>query len=99
MSLVQLLSYNIEAGEILRLNLWHSILLNHSPVSGLISVQIANQVIWSQTLNIPGPAESWTLELISPQNFEIGDQIIFHVRNHGANSYTLNELSVARYSN
>lgn len=99
MSLVQLLSFDIKAGEILRLNIWHSILLNNSSVNGLISIQIADQEIWTQSLNIPGPAESWTLEFASPRDFETGDRVIFHVHNHGANSYTLNELSVARYPN
>ena len=96
-SLVQPLSFEIEKEDKLKLNLWHNLLISNDPSEGVISIQIADQELWSQRLIIPSPAYSWTFEIDSPQDFQTGDSVIFHVRNHGANSYTLNELSVARY--
>ena len=97
MSLVQPLSVALQKGETLKFNFWHNLLISNPPAEGMISIQIADQVLWSQRLSIPSPAEVWTVEISSPQDFKVGEQVIFHVRNHGANSYTLNELSVARY--
>lgn len=97
-SLTQATLFEINSGDIIKLNLWHSPLLSNVPSEGLIALQIADQIIWSQPLVIPSPALSWTLELVSPRSFEAGIPMIFHVHNHGSNTYTLNEISIARYN-
>ena len=87
---------DIKIDDLFELNIWHSPLLNDEVTEGMIILQVAQTILWSHTLSIPGPARSWTVRFPAPLNIPKDTPLLFHIRNHGANSYTLNDLSVAR---
>ena len=94
-TLTQPLLFDVMDGALLELNLWHSPLLSDELSQGMIVLQVDQTVLWTHALNIPTPAQSWTVQFPSPISMKAGTPLIFHIRNHGANSYTLHHLSVA----
>jgi hypothetical protein len=93
-TLTQPLLFDVMDGSLLELNLWHSPLLSDELSQGMIVLQVDQTVLWIHELSIPAPAQSWTVQFPSPISMKAGTPLIFHVRNHGANSYTLHHLSV-----
>lgn len=93
-TLSQSILRKINVGDLLELNIWHSPLLSTHLSEGMIILQINQTLLWSQPLSIPAPAQSWTIQFHSPVKIMKDEALLFHIRNHGANSYTLNSLSV-----
>ncbi len=80
------------AGEQLKVRLWH-FELTGPPGEGHIALAVNEGIVWEQSVAIPSDSE-----LLVPR-FEVGDIIQgdplhFHVHNHGANSYSLIEVTV-----
>lgn len=90
----QALLHSIKQGDSLFIELWHSSLVSQVESSGLIELSVQGAPLWSKALVIPSPAESWSLEFQSPIDASEGDEILFHVNNHGSNSYNLNALRI-----
>jgi len=95
-TLSQALLHAVHEGELLELSAWHSPLISAEPAEGLIALGLGGETLWSKRLVIPAEAESWTLELRLERGIEAGEPVLFHVSNHGANSYTFYRLRVAR---
>ena len=93
-TLVQPLSEEIRPGDHLEIVVWHSPLVSETPAEGEMSVSLLERSLWSQRLDIPSSAQSWHLTFKSELSASRGSLLTFHVRNHGANAYTL--LSVRR---
>ena len=94
MTLTQPILSDLQAGDLLEIVVWHSPLVSETPAQGLMSVDLEEVTLWSETLLIPNVARSWTLTLEVTESFARGASMFFHVQNHGTNAYTL--LSVKR---
>lgn len=94
MTLTQPIRSDLQAGDLLEIVVWHSPLVSDTPAQGLISVDLEEVTLWSETLLIPNVARSWTLTLEVTESFAREAPLLFHVHNHGTNAYTL--LSVKR---
>jgi hypothetical protein len=81
------------AGEKLFVWIWHFGLTGPEGSNAHLGVQIADELVYTETLPIPNTsgliAEGFALKDAYPA----GTKIYFHVRNHGANTYQLLELS------
>lgn len=89
----QPLLHALEQGDSLRLRFWHSELTAPSSSEANVALLIGEQLIWSEQFPIPMQGEYLDLQLSAPQDFAQGDAVWFHVDNHGANEYSLIELS------
>ena len=94
LTLRQGLLRSVARGALIELQLWHSPLVSERQREGLIALRIGEEELWRQPLLIPADAESWTLRWESERALKAGAEVLFHVHNHGANSYTLYRLSV-----
>lgn len=81
-------------GEDLYVWLWNYQLTAPEDAQAHLAVQIGDTVVWSETREIPGPSELEATRVPLPEDVPAGTPIYFHVRNHGANSYELLELSI-----
>ena len=94
MTLAQQISTDLIPGDFIEMTLWHSPLVSEAPARGQISLALAGVELWSTELNIPSEAQSWTINTKMDRVVSRDATLIFHVSNHGANTYTL--LSVRR---
>ncbi len=95
-TLQQPLLTSIVEGDLISLEIWHSLLVSDEESEGVVEISLRGAPLWSETLLIPSPPYSWSIKLESPISAERGELLLFHIHNHGANSYTLHSLAVAR---
>ena len=55
-------------------------------------MRIGDEVLFEQHPEIPGEAELWDHEKELDLDHEAGDQVLFHLHNHGTNSWRLGLL-------
>lgn len=86
---------DLPAGAVFTVRLWAIDLSAPAPAVATIGVAIDGEPAWSREIPIPSATElivdTWTSERPIPA----GTSIVFHVDNHGANTYSLVELSAA----
>ena len=92
-SLQQPLLDDLREGADFQVRLWHFALT--SPVGGeaYLALQVADTILWERRIPIPteeGQLLDDTVEL--PIEAAAGDPIVFHLHNHGMNSYNLLEV-------
>ena len=73
---------------------WHLWLWAPQPAQGQITITIGDWVIADELIDIPGPEASFNPVLTVPKDVPQGTPVIFHLRNHGVNSWRL--LSIDR---
>lgn len=93
-TLTQPILVGLDEGDHIEVVLWHSPLVSEEPSTGAIAlalgdVELGDVELWSTPLSIPSDAQSWTIELRAPLSVNAGAPLYFHVRNHGANAYTV----------
>jgi len=74
--------------------LWHFSLTAPADSTAHLAVQIGDTLLWEASLPIPSASGLFTDTLALPERFPAGTPIYFHLRNHGANTYNLIELSL-----
>lgn len=93
LSVSQALPVGLPAGATLRIRLWHFELTSVTPAQAYVAVALGGAEAWSTTIPIPSASglvlEEWALAAAVPA----GAPLVFHVDNHGANSYALLEIS------
>lgn len=82
------------AGEDFYVWLWNYALTAPESATAYLGVQIGDTRIWEDTREIPGPSALEATRIELPMDVPAGTPIYYHVRNHGANSYELLELSI-----
>lgn len=87
--------HDVRPGDRIDILLWHAVLLADAPSVGVVILEMAGEERWRLEVPIPSPpayiAESFAVDF----SMEVGDPIRLHVRNHGANTYTLGSLRVS----
>ena len=83
----------VEQGQRFRLRFWHSELTAPLESVASVVVLVAGELIWGEQFPIPSDGEYIDVELAAQSDFEEGQDVWFHVDNHGANEYSLIELS------
>ena len=68
---------------------YHSALFSDPAGQGHMAIRVNGEEIWSAEVDIPGEADVYPVEQTEYPAFSKGDPILFHVRNHGANSWKL----------
>ena len=85
----------IKTGETLRMKLWHSQLTAPVDSTAHVFIGLGDLPLWEETYPIPTLEGSLTTSYWNaPHDIPAGTPLFFHVRNHGANEYSLVEISV-----
>jgi hypothetical protein len=97
LSVEQPLLEPIAVGDPLRIQLWWQGLIAPEPAIGHLALLIDGELIWELEVEIPGLADARSIVFASPIAADRGASVIFHLHNHGANSWTLAELARLDY--
>jgi len=88
-SLQQPALIDVSKGDPIEWLVYHNALYNEEPAQGHMAIFIGGEVVWEETVDIPGAAEVYSGEAALDEAITAGDPIVFHVHNHGANSWKL----------
>ena len=89
LSIKQASRLSIKPGDPLRLVLWHGSLRFDKPAEAHVAITVNEHIVWEHWESIPSEAK--IVDLTFPADFyaEPGDDVRFHLHNHGYNSWTL----------
>lgn len=83
----------ITAGAKVRLGFYHFDLVAPEEALAHVAVLVDGQLLYEQEIAIPGKAMVYALELEAPFSAPAGAELVFHLHNHGQNTWALQELS------
>ena len=86
----------VSQGQQLELTVSHYNLEAPAPAEAQLSLRFGACDVWSKVIPIPEPAAVYTEQFGSPCALELGGSVLFHLNNHGQNTYQLQELSSQR---
>ena len=86
---------DLRKGELLRVRLFHFQLSAPAPTEAHVALQIGD-VRWQQRVAIPSESAVITGEVAIDGDIETGTPVVFHLHNHGENSWNLIEVSTGR---
>lgn len=79
----------IRAGETVRVLFWNLALVADPPAVGVVELRLGGQTWWRHEAAIPGPEAIHKPKQVASRAFPKGTPVLFHVHNHGANSWRL----------
>jgi len=83
----------ITEGAKVRLGFYHFDLVAPEPALAHVAVLVDGQLLWEQEIAIPGAAMVYALEFEAPFSAPAGAELVFHLHNHGQNTWALQALS------
>jgi hypothetical protein len=87
---------DMHQGDQLRIQGWHSDLIHTEPTQAHIALVAEHGVLWELSIDIPHDADTWDETVPAPFDLNRGQNISLHLHNHGANTYNLNTVTIAR---
>lgn len=87
----------LQPGDLLRLELWWQSLISLEPAEGHLALWIDGEQVWEERVTIPGNADARDVEIHIERSVPAGSSVVFHLHNHGTNTWRLRGLSVRRY--
>jgi hypothetical protein len=94
LTLMQPALRDLRAGDRLWFLAWWQRLLSEQPAIGHMAVALGKQVVWQESVMIPGEADAREVLLTGVPELHRGDPVFVHVRNHGYNSWKFSALMV-----
>ena len=88
----QPLLLDLPAGTPVTVNLWHQALHADDPGTGHAALFVGDELVWEQQVIIPGPGSLWVGEVVPAADHPAGEPVIFHLHNHGANTWNLGDV-------
>lgn len=82
----------IPPGESVLVRLWHFELVGDGDAHAAVAID--GDIVWERTIAIPRPSELIVDEFVLASGAPRDAQIVFHLHNHGLNSWNLAEISV-----
>lgn len=96
-SLAQNSQQEIRKGDRVFLRLWHFKLTAREDFAvAHLALRIGDWELWAVSLDMPREGQLYTETFTAPRDFPKGTPILFHIHNHGANTYHLIELSLQK---
>lgn len=84
----------IAACSTLAIAFYHFDLTAPEPAEAHAAILIDGQIVWEQTIEIPGPAAVYEDKFAAPFAAPAGSEVMLHLHNHGQNTWALLELEV-----
>ena len=85
----------IEEGQILELGLYHFDLTAPEPAEAHVAMLVEGEIMWERTIPIPGPGSVFDESFASPISAPAGSEVVFHLHNHGQNTWALQHFRLA----
>jgi hypothetical protein len=86
----------LEQGQTVQVIFYHFDLVAPEPALAHVSILVDGEVLWEQEITIPGDANVFLEEFPSPITAELGSEVVFHLHNHGQNTWVLQDLMAMR---
>jgi hypothetical protein len=86
----------IKSGETINIRLWHYDLTAPAASEAHLGLHIGDHLAWEANVPIPTDSELLVDTWTAPADIPAGQDISFHVHNHGNNEYNLVEVSIPR---
>jgi hypothetical protein len=83
----------ITEGQRVRLGFYHFDLVAPEPALAHIAMLADGELLWEQEIAIPGAAWVYEIEFEAPFSAPAGADLVFHLHNHGQNTWALQALS------
>ena len=93
--LIQASLQAVAGGDVVSFVARHGELDAAEPAEGHVGLVFDGWVLLDELGSIPATEESWTLSEPAPRDIAEGAPIVFHLHNHGANTWNLDSLTVA----
>jgi hypothetical protein len=94
LSVAQASSAALERTDRLFVRLWHDPLTAGEPGSSAhLGLAVDGEVVWTEAVAIPSDSGIVLADLSLGRALDAGFELVFHVDNHGSNSYHLLEIS------
>jgi hypothetical protein len=81
-------------GDDLQVRLWHYDLVQFEPATAHAALQVAGLTVFEAEIPIPSSAEMVVQDFALDRDLPEGSPVVFHLHNHGANTWNLVEVSV-----
>lgn len=92
LSIEQPLLRDVGAGTPVVVELWHQTLHAEEPATGHVALFVDGMLLWERQVEIPGPPAIWTDTVEAPSDLLVGDRVVFHLHNHGVNTWYLGDV-------
>ena len=86
----------VRAGEVIEVLMYHGSLTWWEEATAHVAVSIDGVVLWEETIGIPAASEVYIAEVPSPVAVSPGTPIVFHLHNHGSNTWNIGHIKVRR---
>jgi len=86
----------VRAGEVIEVLMYHGSLTWWEGATAHVAVSIDGVVLWEETIGIPAASEVYIAEVPSPVAVSPGTPIVFHLHNHGSNTWNIGHIKVRR---
>ncbi len=88
--------YGVEEGQELALSVSHFDLDAAEPSTAELRLRFEECDVWEKSIPIPSDARVYEERFSSPCAIAQGGRVLFHLHNHGQNTYQLRDISVLR---
>jgi hypothetical protein len=78
-------------------SLYHFDLIAAEPAVAHVALLVGENLVWEQEIDIPGPANAFTIDVPAGFAAPIGTPVNFHLHNHGQNTWTFGALQVEHF--
>lgn len=83
----------VSVGEVLKMRLWHFELSAPDPAEAHAVIRVDGLTVFDERIPIPKPGGLIVRQLRVERDIPTGAPVLFHLHNHGANSWALVEVS------
>lgn len=94
-TLTQATPAELPAGSRLTATVAHFDLFAPEPAMAHVALALGDTVLWSRDLPVPLAASVYPVEVVLTEPVPAGTPLLFHVHNHGANSWFLTRIEAA----
>ena len=88
--------FDVRAGQQLQLRFSHYNLDAAAPATAELALAFPDCDVWAKQIAIPGAAAVYKEQFASPCALKAGQSVLFHLHNHGQNTYQVQGLAVLR---
>lgn len=92
----QLTRSDVAVGEVIKVRLWHFELSAPEPAEAHAAIVIDGTSLLDERIAIPQPGALITAQMKAERAIPAGASVYFHLHNHGANSWSLVEVSAGQ---
>lgn len=82
----------IQKGDAVEVEIFHYDLTAPEPAQGHVAVLFGDELQWERYVDIPQAANVIDDCFVASRDLEVGEPIVFHIHNHGQNTWALTYL-------